>query len=397
MKKTNDKIPEDWEVVKLGDDSLFELIMGQSPPSAFYNKEGKGLPFLQGNAEFGEIIPIPTIFCSKPSKTSKPGDILISVRAPVGDINLAKEKYCIGRGVGAIRIKNDVDNLFLFYSLKFSKRNLESISGGSTFKAITKKQVENIKISFPPLPEQQAIARVLSTIDDAIQKTDEIVEKTERLKKGVMRDLFKDMELVPLVNYCEEKNDIVAGPFGSNLKVSDYIGVGVPIIRLQNIERNKFIEKDIKYISKEKANELKYHSYKPGDLVLAKLGDPIGKTCIIPNSMPEGIVVADVVRIRVSKSKAIPIFVEYALNSNSCINQLKKETIGSTRPRVNIIQIRNLKVPHFELPQQQKIASILSTIDKKIELERKRKRRLERIKKGLMNDLLTGRKRVKIW
>lgn len=199
----------------------------------------------------------------------------------------------------------------------------------------------------------------------------------------------KEWKAVKLRNTVEGDSDIVAGPFGSNLKVCDYRPEGVPIIRLQNIERNQFIDKDIKHISPEKAEELCYHSYKSGDIVLAKLGDPIGKTCTVPLSMKAGVVVADVVRIRPSPKKAITLFVEYVLNSSICFNQLRRETIGSTRPRVNISQVRNLKIPLPQLDEQQKIASVLSTIDEVIQKTDEIIVKTQEFKKGLMQRLLT--------
>ena len=137
----------------------------------------------------------------------------------------------------------------------------------------------------------------------------------------------------------------------------------MPIIRLQNIERNKFVNKNIKFINDKKAEELVYHSYMPNDLILAKLGDPIGKTCKIPENFPEGIVVADVVRIRTSSKKSNQNFLEYVLNSNMCEQQHIMGTIGTTRPRVNLKQIRNLQFPTPPINEQQKIASILSGVD----------------------------------
>jgi len=113
------EIPENWEVVRLGDKNLFELIMGQSPPSSSYNQNKKGLPFLQGKAEFGEIYPQPIKWCDKPIKVAEKNDILISVRAPVGDLNLADQKYCIGRGLAAIRLKNNVNSFFHVLLFKF--------------------------------------------------------------------------------------------------------------------------------------------------------------------------------------------------------------------------------------------------------------------------------------
>ena len=212
-----------------------------------------------------------------------------------------------------------------------------------------------------------------------------------------MKGEFKDTKIgrIPiewniyrLKELVENESDIVAGPFGSNLKVSDYRMEGVPIIRLQNIERNKFKNMDIKYTSPEKAKELEYHSYPVGDLVLAKLGDPIGKTCLVPEYMGNGLVVADVVRIRLSPNKADKYFMEYLLNSRMCITQLEMETIGSTRPRVNISQVRDLEVPVPPLPEQKKIAEVLTTIDEAIVKNDEAIEKTQRIKKGLMQQLL---------
>src|SRR5206468_9441854 len=98
------------------------------------------------------------------------------------------------------------------------------------------------------------------------------------------------------------KQDIVSGPFGSNLKSEEYVAQGVPIIRLQNVDRSGFLEKNMRFIAPEKARELSAHTFQAGDIVITKLGDPLGKACVVPNSLPHGIVVADVVRVRVDES-----------------------------------------------------------------------------------------------
>ena len=186
LKKTEiGEIPEDWEVVRLGDEKLFELIMGQSPPSSSYNQNKKGLPFLQGKAEFGEIYPQPIKWCDKPIKVAEKNDILISVRAPVGDLNLADQKYCIGRGLAAIRLKNNVDPFFMFNCLNFFRNQILTYGTGSTFKAITKEILENFLIPLPPLPEQQEIAEILQTIDQKIE--------IEQKKKELYEELFKTL------------------------------------------------------------------------------------------------------------------------------------------------------------------------------------------------------------
>lgn len=223
-----------------------------------------------------------------------------------------------------------------------------------------------------------------------------LVSKKPKLGYKLVKSLFgkyeeipEDWEIKKLFELSEKVKDIVAGPFGSNLVVSDYETEGVPIIRLQNIGRNRFINKNIKFISREKANELNYHSYRPGDLVLAKLGIPIGKTCKIPEEFPAGIVVADVVRIRTSSKKSNQVYVEYVLNSNICEKQLNKERIGTTRPRVNLNQIRNLIFPCPPVHEQKKIASILSSVDSLVSSYDDIIQKSKILKKGLMQQLLT--------
>ncbi len=162
-----------------------------------------------------------------------------------------------------------------------------------------------------------------------------------------------------LEDLADEKKAIVSGPFGSNLKVSDYRDSGIPIIRLQNVGKGYFIEKDIKYIDKEKAEELKSHSFVVGDIVLAKLGIPIGKTCIIPDSFSDGIILADIVRIRPDRKRVDYNFLEYFLNTSLSVSQLTKNISGATRPRVNLSNVRSIVVPIPPLPEQKQIVKTL--------------------------------------
>ncbi|MEM3907208.1 MAG: restriction endonuclease subunit S [Nitrososphaerota archaeon] len=179
------KIPKEWKFNKLG--NIAEIIMGQSPPSSTYNREGKGLPFLQGKMEFGRIYPSPTLYCSKPIKIAEPNDILISVRAPVGDVNIAPFKLCIGRGLAAIRFNpQKAIYWFYFYYLQKIKKFLENLSKGSTFKAITKDDLENLEIPVPPLSEQEIIAEILYTVDEYIRMLEARLEHLEHVKKWLM-------------------------------------------------------------------------------------------------------------------------------------------------------------------------------------------------------------------
>lgn len=155
--------------------------------------------------------------------------------------------------------------------------------------------------------------------------------------------------------FFDPQNEIVSGPFGSNLKTSDYTNDGVPILRIQNVQRNALVFKNIKHISQYKADQLSRHSYKKGDIVITKLGDPVGKACIIPDNMKDGIIIADLVRARLNHSLVSKKFIVYQLNSEHVIQQFKAKTRGTTRPRVSLNQVRELNIVLAPLKEQHRI------------------------------------------
>ncbi len=139
------EIPKGWEVKKIGE--IAEIIMGQSPPSKFYNEDGIGIPFIQGKGQLGKYTPQTTIFCSCDGKLARVYDILLTVRAPVGELNLADKEYIIGRGIASIR-SNYWPFLFLYFD--FNRELLKSLEKGTTYDAIVKEDIENLLIVIPP-------------------------------------------------------------------------------------------------------------------------------------------------------------------------------------------------------------------------------------------------------
>jgi len=222
---------------------------------------------------------------------------------------------------------------------------------------------------------------------------------TQKAKKGykLVEALFKKFEEIPtdwevkkLNQMTKSKADIVAGPFGSNLKVEDYTKEGVCLVRLQNIHRNQFVDVNIVYINKAKAEELKYHSFKGGDLLLAKLGEPIGPTCEAPQYIKTGILVGDVVRIRIDPEKTSKKFIEYLLNSRKALIHFTREKIGTTRPRINLSHVRDFAFPcPSTIEEQEKIAQILSNVDNAIQNIILRIKQTQRLEQGMIQTLLT--------
>lgn len=188
FKKTEiGEIPVDWQVVKLG--NVASINMGQSPSSSNYFDYENGLPFFQGKTEFGDKYPSIGKWCNSPTKIAEKGDILISVRAPVGDINIAPARCCIGRGLAAIR-GTQSDNIFLFFLMNYYKKTLAQVGQGGTFEAINRDVLYELLIPFPPLPEQKKIAEILTRVDEEIDKAVENREKMSTIKRGLMQVLL---------------------------------------------------------------------------------------------------------------------------------------------------------------------------------------------------------------
>ena len=398
------RIPKEWEIVKLGDDKIVNLIMGQSPSSSTYNVSGIGLPFLQGNADFGEIYPNPKVFCSEPIKIAEKNDILLSVRAPVGDVNINPFKSCIGRGLSAIKPNyKNVNHMFLFYCLKFLNKLFKYLSSGSTFKAIRKSDIENFKLPLPPLPEQKKIAEILSTVDDAIEKVDEAISKTERLKKGLMQELlkkgighkeFKDTEIgrIPKewkVVEIKHVGKVLTGKTPPTIKETYWNG-NIPFITPEDLKGEKYIIKTNRYITLEG----KKHSTEiipPYSVLVVCIGSTIGKVALTKTDS----VTNQQINSIICKDDVNPEYIYYAILLRSFV--LKYFSGVAAVPIIKKSLFEKIKIPlPEEISEQKKIAEILSTVDKRIELLKKKKEILNRIKKGLMNDLLTGRRRVKL-
>ena len=180
-----------------------------------------------------------------------------------------------------------------------------------------------------------------------------------------MREDWKKVKFSELFN--NPKKAIISGPFGSNLKSAEYQSEGVPLVRLQNVDRWKFINKNIIYITSEKAKELSSHSYKSGDILISKLGAPLGKACIAPKSSGEGIVLADIVRVRVDENSHNKDFIVYQLNSEDISAQLRSLTTGATRPRVTLKNVRELSFVRPPLSEQKQIVKTLDKAFEKID------------------------------
>ena len=163
-----------WKQMKLSD--IAEITMGQSPKSEYYNSEGNGIPFLQGNRTFGRKYPKFDTFTTMTTRTAISGDIIMSVRAPVGDLNITPIDICLGRGVCSIRMYNGNQD-FLYYLMKHNMQILLSKESGTVFGSVNKNDINDLEVKIPfNKNEQINIARYLTMLDEKIELNDKINE-----------------------------------------------------------------------------------------------------------------------------------------------------------------------------------------------------------------------------
>jgi type I restriction enzyme S subunit len=186
-------LPDCWAWTKLGD--IAEITLGQSPPSSDYNENGKGLPFYQGKTEFGKTYPTPKKWCNKPKKIAQKGDVLISVRAPVGPTNLSNEKSCIGRGLASIRGLCGIDSYYILHLLRRYEKEIAAKGTGTTFSAISGNQLRNLEIPLPPLNEQRRIINkvevLFSYLDAGIASLRLVQAQLKRYRQAVLKAAFE--------------------------------------------------------------------------------------------------------------------------------------------------------------------------------------------------------------
>lgn len=184
------------------------VVMGQSPPGPTYNEEGRGLPFFQGVKDFSDRYPRKRVYCTAPTRFAEPGDILFSVRAPIGEINRAAERCCIGRGLAAIRGLSKYDTDYLEYVLRSIKDEWHILEGqGAVFGNAKKSDLENLVVPWPEEEERRAIAHILGTLDDKIELNRRMNETLEAMARALFKSWFVDFDPV-VVNALKAGNPI---------------------------------------------------------------------------------------------------------------------------------------------------------------------------------------------
>lgn len=359
------------------------LNMGQSPDSKTYNEQGNGIPFYQGNADFGEVHPKTRVWCSAPVKIAEDGDILISVRAPIGAMNMSVERCCIGRGLAAITpIRERCDKQFLYYALQSKVDSLIAQGTGSTFKAISKKVLEATPIPAYNIEDQQKITERLCRVDNAIAARREQLKSMEQLVKSRFIELFgteNEFDKWP----CCTIGDVADVCVGVVIKPTQYYtDKGIPAFRSLNIGEMHVKDSDWVYFTEEGHQKNQKSVVHKNDVLVVRSGAP-GTACVATEKY-DGYNAVDIIIAHPDNSKVNSIFLAAFTNMPHGMNQIRERTSGAAQQHFNVggYKAMRLIMPSIELQNQ--YAAFVEQTDKSKLAVQKGLQELEILKKSLM-------------
>lgn len=411
------RIPREWDVKRLGeiaqDGGIYygltakaiqketEFRMLRTTDIKDYTTDWVALPFCQITEKRNNL---GRFFLRK-------GDLVVA-RAGTTGVSVLVEKdlenVIFGSYLIKIRLKSDIYPKFIhyFFQSKFYWGHITSGQAGSTLKNISLPILKSLEIPLPPkFIEQQKIAEVLSTVDEAIQKTSEVIAKTERLKKGLMQQLltkgvgpkeFKDTEIgrIPKEWEVAKLGDVVEIDKEARDPTKETPNETFTYVDIDSIEGGTGKIRNPKRILGKDAPSRARRVIHEHDVIMSTVRPYLKAFAMVPKEY-DNQMCSTGFAVLTCKGALLPGFLLNVFFSDIVITQCNRMMMGGQYPALNQAQVSQIKIPVPRLAEQRKIAEVFSAVGQKLELERNEKARLERVKQGLMDLLLTGKIRIK--
>jgi type I restriction enzyme, S subunit len=416
-KKINDQTDSDyhvkgWRLLKL-DDVAVNIVGGGTPDTKNAEYWDGDIPWITSAHITGREVTTGQKFITKKGLSNSASNIvpkdnfLVSTRVGIGKSAVNKLDIAISQDLtGVVVDKSKVTPDYLYRVFCASERKLKSLAQGSTIKGILREALGKLELPIPSLSEQQKIAEILLAADEAIEKTDEAIKRMQRIKDGMMCRLltkgighkeFKksDWGEIPVewqIATIAEITEVKGGkrlPKGHQLV--DTI-TAFPYIRVVDFESMSVTTADLKYLLPETQLHIKRYTISTDDVYISIAGT-VGAAGIIPIELNGANLTENAAKL-CNLRKVSKYYLAYILNSFIGQQQIDAYVGKATQPKLALFRIEKIKIPLPSPAEQQEIVEILGAIDKKILLLKDKKKRFERIKQSLMNDLLTGKKRV---
>ncbi|MCQ2960184.1 MAG: restriction endonuclease subunit S [Bacteroidales bacterium] len=356
----NEIMHSSYPTYKLGE--VAEVILGQSPDSKSYNTSHDGLPFFQGKSEFTEWHPIPNKWCTEPKKIAEPLDILLSVRAPVGPTNVAKERCCIGRGLAAIRYPDCYK--YVLYYLRSVSKFLESKATGTTFAAISGDVIKNLPIPLPPLPTQRAIVTRIETLfaelDKGVEKLKTAQQQLKVYRQAVLNDAYDGNLTIEW-----RKNNHIDNNTWKEVTFAEIAEIKCNLVDVNDYGDFPHIAPD--NIEKESGRLLEYHTvaedgvisgkhrFFSGQILYSKIRPNLSKVVIADF---DGLCSADMYPIEAKENTK---FLFYQMLSSKFVDYASNSGSRTVLPKINQKSLSIIPMKVCTLPEQQRIVQEIET------------------------------------
>ena len=363
-------------------EEIAEVIMGQSPDGKTYNQSGDGLPFMQGSAEFGEHHPTPEKWCSDPKKIAEPGDLLLSVRAPVGDTNFADQRIAVGRGLSVIRANSNSVTEFIRYVIQLNVAEMIASSGTGMFASITGKNLKEFKVLLPPIPEQKRIVDLISSVDSYIEALQQQLESVKRSRNALLHALLTaggdDWEATTIGDIS---NFISVRKSPEQLS-SDSIYVGLEHLEPNNTSIDKF--DSIRKVTSSLT------PFDVGDVLFGRLRPYLHKVAIAEMF---GFCSPEILVLR-ANAKVLPQMLLLYCDADSTIKICVERSAGTRMPRTSTDDLASIEIKLPLMAEQIKLAELFNTFDTDISKIVIALEKSKMLRSGLLSDLLSGEHEV---
>lgn len=295
--------------------------------------------------------------------------VMVSCIGSLGKVGIAGDDLCTNQQINSLVFdQSEVWPRYGYHYCKLLKPYLEGIAPSTTLPIVNKSRFSEIRMPLPELPKQQRIAAILDKADALREKRRQAIAKLDELLQSVFLDMFGDPVTNPkgwpegtIEAVTKDKSDLRCGPFGTQLKVHELVESGVPLWGIENVLNNRFEAETTKYITEDKADELKAFAVKQGDVLITRMGT-IGRACVVPDSVAEGRISYHLFRVRPSPEKCLPEFLSSTISRSGVFHaQLKRLAHGAI---MSGLSTSILKEVRFLLPpirlQERYIAKVKS-------------------------------------
>lgn len=360
MRRRKEKMLRGWDVALLGAPDVATVVMGQSPPGRTYNTNGEGLPFYQGKADFGDVSPSPRVWCTDPKKIAEPGDILLSVRAPVGPTNLANEQCCIGRGLAAIRGGRKSLTKYLYFWFKHIETWLSDQGEGSTFRAIGKNRIEGLKVPLPPLPVQERIVQILQKADEIRRKRREALGLKQTIRRALFIDMFGEPQTNPRQWPSGPLNDLLSPEIESVNPTRAFPDKEFTYIEIAGIEAFQIVK--TKQLLGRDAPSRARQVVRAGDVLYSMTRPNLRKIAIVPDELDGAICTTGFAVLRPRRPEDTPFVFEIVKSDYFTETMSQLAQAKSLYPAVDEAQVRQFNVIQPPAPVRSHFGAIVTQL-----------------------------------